>query len=186
MGITRREFNRLLPAALLSVALLEGCGESRQKKFAPQCLSPSTEDQKILCRFCEAVIPGPREDPTGAPGALEVCAQNFMYDDSLMFRKIAPTVSFMLEQKARKIYGKSFTALTLQECTEVILAVEEEFPQLTLVIRFVKTAFYAGGLSNAGWKYMGYRGPNMGYFNDPQFTFGRPVCRERTSDGIMP
>ena len=185
MGITRRKFNRLLYFTMFSLAS-GGCTLWEEEESPSQCITPFTEDQKILFRFCEAVVPGKSEDPEDSPGAPEVCAMNYMYDDSLLFRKIAPTVSFLLEQKSRKLFKKSFINLGLDERIEVILAVKEEFPQIILLIRFVKSAFYGGGYSDVGWRYMGYNGPNLGYFNDPQFSFRRPVGRELTQDGNMP
>ena len=37
-----------------------------------------------------------------------------------------------------------------------------------------------------GSRWIGYPGANLGYIDHPDFTLGRPVCRELTEDGNLP
>lgn len=186
MPVNRREFLKGLSIFFLGGGIFNGCGKERKMRFEFQCLEADSYDEKILEKFCDTIIPGSSSDPEGIPGAVETCALNFMYDESLMFKKFAPLVAFIIDGKAKILYGRGFIQLSLDERTEVVKILQQEFPLLNLVMKFVKSAFYAGGYSDEGWKYMGYPGPNKGYFNDPQFSFWGPVCREKTEDGNMP
>lgn len=175
----------MLSLSSLSALLFGKCGSEKIVEFAVQCLNPEEWHQKVLHAFCDTIVPGRNSDPEGSPGAIDVCALNLLYDDSLMFKKVAPLFAEIIEGRAREIYGRSFIHLSLQEREEVIEVCLEEQPLLILVIRLIKSAFYAGGYSSEGMKYMGYPGPNYGYFNDPEFSFRKPVSREKTEDGNM-
>ncbi len=184
--LTRRDLLRTLSLSALSALISGRCGDEKAFEFTLHCLNPEKGHQKILHAFCDAVIPGRNSDPEGSPGAVDVCSLNLLYDDSFMFKKIAPLIAEMIDRKATRIYRTSFWNLSLEKREKVIKEVLEEFPLLILVIKLVKSAFYAGGFSTEGLEYMGYPGSNSGYFNDPQFSFRKPVSREKTKDGNMP
>lgn len=186
MPLKRREFLKGLPVLLLSGGILTGCGKERKRGVEFQCMEAVYYDEKVLEKFCDTVVPGSSSDPDGIVGAVDTCALNLMFDESLMFKKVAPIIAFMIDEKAKVLYGKGFVHLNLDERTEVVKVLQSEFPLINLVMKFVKSAFYAGGYSSEGWKWMGYPGPNRGYFNDPQFSFWGPVCKEKTKDGNMP
>ena len=57
---------------------------------------------------------------------------------------------------------------------------------LGLAFKFIRAAHYGGMYNDIGPRSLGYPGGNFGYIDDPDFSFGGPVCDEQTPEGNMP
>ena len=57
---------------------------------------------------------------------------------------------------------------------------------IRLAYRFIRSTFYASTYNMVGAAYLNWPGPNLGYTEHPDFTFGKSLSRELTRDGNLP
>ena len=150
------------------------------------CIAAASDDEKTVAAIVDTIVPGRTTDPTGAPGALESCAFNLIYDDFFPFAANLPLLLPLVDGLADQLYGKPFVNCSLEERTEVLKRAEETLPFIRLAYRFIRSAFYAGNYNYVGTTSIGWPGPNLGYVGHPDFTFGEPLAQELTVDGNLP
>ena len=166
-----------------------GFAKYAQDIFDKNCFTPKNEEEETLMALVDTIIPGSKNDPTGAPGAPETCAMKILYSDINPISETMSTVTNLLNSQSRKLFGDSFINLDLKERTEVALAIEQELPIISLLYKFIRGAFYTSEYTDLGEKYMGYPGSNTGYINHPNFTYGEGLknfIKEETKDGNLP
>jgi hypothetical protein len=184
-NVTRREFVETVgKASLILVLPLSGCG-IQEEEIEPGCLEALTPEEKTLAALADTVVPGSLSDPTGAPGAIEACALNLIYDDSMPVAEAAPLLVSLLDGISRTHHDQKFVALSLEERTQIVQEAEQSLPLLTWLLKLIRCAFYVGTFSDVGLKYLGYPGPNLGYINQG-FTFGEKMSEELTPNGNLP
>ncbi|MBP7126895.1 hypothetical protein KBD49_11085 [Myxococcota bacterium] len=157
-----------------------------RKPLPGACLGAVTDVERTLEAALDAVVPGPSGDPEGAPGAIEACGMNILLDRSFPFLQYADLFALVLEGVAGEMFGRPFPDLTHGERVQVLVRAEETLPLLRLAWRAIRSAFFGGAYNGAGFDYVGYPGPNLGYRHVPECSFRVPVCRERTAEGWMP
>lgn len=150
------------------------------------CVQPGTDVEKTLAAVVDTVVPGPSTDPDGAPGGLEACALNLLFDDFYPFRANAAALSALIDLEASADYGKKFVECSYKQRVQVLRKAEEGMPILRLVYKAIRSAFYGGAYNGVGLTYLAYPGPNLGYRHVPASSFRKPVCRELTETGWMP
>ena len=150
------------------------------------CLQPETETEKILAAVVDTVIPGADLDPDQAPGGMDSCALNLLFDDYYPFRAQAGVLASLMNLVSQGEYSKNFLEITYEQRIQVLLKAEEEMPILRLAYRAIRSAFYGGAYNGVGLEYLKYPGPNLGYRHIPQASFRKPVCKEMTETGWMP
>jgi hypothetical protein len=150
------------------------------------CHAPLTAEEQLVAAMVDTVVPGTQTDPEGLPGALDCCAMNLIYDEFYPFVDYLPILVPLVDTTADSQYGKGFVECDLVERTEVLRAVEESLPFVRLAYRFIRSTFYAGMYSLKGTSYLRWPGPNLGYRDHEDFSFGTAVCSELTEDGNLP
>lgn len=188
--IKRRDFIKIaigtlslgIPFGIFSVNMPPRCSKEKPEST---CLEPVTYEEKCMEALIDTVVPGKKSDPTGAPGALECCALNIAYDRYFPIAAVAPAILESLNLLSKKKYNNDFPSLNLEQRTDVLATLEGEIPQVTLVLRFIRAAFYVGLYNDVGLKYLGYPGPNVGYIHE-DYTFGVPMAKELTETGNLP
>ncbi len=189
--LDRREFFTWVVRASVMVSLFGlidqiSCGFVPGASQQPStCMQPMTADEKTVYALCDTVLPGMASDPTGAPGAVDVCTVDLMYDKFYGIAQDLPLVLPLINAEAHKEYGKDLYELDLAQRTAVLKNVEKMLGLVGQIYMFVKGPFYIGILSRAGLDYMGDPGANLGYVNQ-DFSFYRPMSKEMTSDGNLP
>lgn len=199
-GVSRRAFLKIGGGAgigaAFAVALLRG--PFRGARAAIQlpdpdvatlpgaCFGPLTEEERIVAAMVDTVVPGRQSDPTGAPGALDTCALNLIYDEFWPFVDYLPVLLPLLDDTSRNRFEVGFADATLEQRTEVLRTVEGAVPFVRLAYRFVRSTFYAGMYNFEGTNYLGWAGPNLGYRDHEEFSFREPVSEELTTDGNLP
>jgi hypothetical protein len=150
------------------------------------CIVAETPMEKTLAAIVDAVVPGSESDPDGTPGALEGCAMNLMVDDTFPFRSYANLITTLMDGLAAQAHGAPFATLALDQRVGVLTAAQEELPLLKLAYRAIRSAYFGGAYNGVGLTAVGFPGPNLGYRHVAEFSFRKPVCKERTKDGWMP
>ena len=183
---SRREFIVRIGKYSLVLALpLPACGGKEKAESAPACLAAMTHNEKTFSALADTIVPGSETDPSGAPGAVEACALNVIYDDTMPIVEVATMLVGLLDGSARDLYQRDFVDLNLEERTQAVVESEKRLPLLAWFLRLIRAAFYVGYLNDVGLKYLGYPGPNLGYI-DLGFTFGEKMSEELTADGNLP
>jgi len=150
------------------------------------CVDPLTDDEKKVAAIVDTVVPGKDVDPDGIPGARESCALNLIYDEFYPFVQALPFMLLLVDTKASALYSKKFMECTFKERTKVLQEAEETLPLIRLAYRFIRSTFYASTYNMVGAAHLNWPGPNLGYTEHPDFTFGKPLSRELTKDGNLP
>ena len=150
------------------------------------CAQAITDDEKTVAAVVDTVVPGPASDPDGYPGALDTCALNLIYDEFYPFVSALPFLLALVNKKAHNKYGVKFIELDLVKRTAVLKESESALPLMRLAYRFIRSAFYAANYNMVGAKHFGWPGPNLGYAEHKDFTFGKAVSKELTKDGNLP
>ena len=185
-NLSRREFIVRIGKYSLILALpLPGCGSPAKKESAPACLAALTHEEKTFSALADTVVPGGKSDPSGAPGAVEACALNLIYDDKMPIVSVASLLVGLLDGAAQDLYQRNFVDLNLEERTQAVQESEKRLPLLGYLLQLIRAAFYDGYISDVGLKYLGYPGPNLGYV-DLGFSFGEKMSEELTADGNLP
>jgi hypothetical protein len=154
--------------------------------LAGACTFPETAAEETLAAVLDTVVPGPAEDPTGAPGALDACAMNLLLDDYYPFRQYVEVVAALVDSLGQEKHGAQFAALPLEQRVSVLVDAEKLLPVLRLAYRAIRSAFYGGAYNGVGLDWLGYPGPNLGYRHVAAAVAGKPVCKEMTTKGWMP
>ncbi|MCX5868271.1 MAG: DUF5987 family protein [Proteobacteria bacterium] len=185
-NFSRREFIIKIGKFSLVLTLpLPACGGKKKTENAPVCLAALTHDEKTFSALADTIVPGCQTDPSGAPGAVEACALNLIYDDKMPIVEVATLLVSLLDGAARDLYQRDFVDLNLEERTQAVLESEKRLPLLSWLLKLIRSAFYVGYFSDIGLKYLGYPGPNLGYVN-LGFSFGEKMSEELTPDGNLP
>jgi hypothetical protein len=150
------------------------------------CYTIETEEERIVAAIVDTVVPGADADPTGAPGALDACAMNLVYNAFFPFMEYLPVIVGGVTGLADQEYGKSFMDCTLEERTGVLKKFEEVLPITRLAYRFIRSAFYGAAYNMVGTNYLNWPGPNLGYIDHEDFSFREPVSDELTEEGNLP
>lgn len=146
--------------------------------------APDTHAGWTVAALCDTVMPGRHRDPLGKPGAIDTGTPGMFFDPLLPAAPLVPLLVVLLDGASRRINaGRLFTALTPDEREATLVTAVGDVPELEFGIQLVKLGFYS---SDAMRDYLGYPGANPGYLNDPDFTFGRAMATERTTDGNLP
>ena len=185
-NLSRREFIvRIGKFSLILTLPLPACGGKEITENAPACLAALTHNEKTFSALADTVVPGRETDPSGAPGAVEACALDVIYDDKMPIAEVAAMLVGLLDGAARDLYQRNFVDLNLEERTQAILESKKRLPLLSWFLKLIRAAFYVGYFSDVGLKYLGYPGPNLGYVN-LGFSFGEKISEELTADGNLP
>ena len=151
------------------------------------CVDPLTNDEKKVAAIVDTVVPGKDVDPDGVPGARESCALNLIYDEFYPFVQVLPSLLLLVDTLAGQLHdNKKFMECTLKERTQVLQKAEGTLPLIRLAYRFIRSTFYASNYNMVGAAHIKWPGPNLGYTEHPDFTFGEPLARELTKDGNLP
>ncbi|MBI4702206.1 MAG: hypothetical protein HY744_13845 [Deltaproteobacteria bacterium] len=209
---TRRELMRL--AALCAAAFAAGCGAPEPpppaaaggpEPEAHPCLpgpdaawlrpsnagvdlphlggAPDDELGWAVAAFVDTVVPGAHRDPTGAPGGIDVGAPALFFDPALPAQAFLPALVSALDMSAgARLPGRSFPVIAAAE-REQVLGEAVAIEAMELAIQLAKLAYYAS--AGAGC-HLGYPGPNPGYFDNEDMSFGVPMAEEITVDGNYP
>lgn len=156
------------------------------KPLEGACHLPTTDEEKVVAAIVDTVVPGADSDPDGLPGAPESCALNLIYDAFYPFVQVMPALLLIVQQLSDNDYNKKFIDLDLDERTKVLQKAEETLPLIRLAYRFIRSAFYASTYNYRGGNYLRWPGPNLGYTDHPEFSFGKAVSKELTRDGNLP
>ncbi len=187
----RRDFFKWVVRASVAVSMFGlldqiSCGSVPQGARQPStCMQPVTDDEKTVYAICDTVLPGTASDPTGAPGAVDVCTVDLVYDKFYGVAQDLPLVLPLINSAAYSAYGKKLYDLDLTQRTAVLKDVETTLGLIGQIYMFAKGPFYIGIVSRAGLDYMGDPGANLGYVNH-DFSFYKPMSKEMTSDGNLP
>jgi hypothetical protein len=137
-----------------------------------------------VAAFVDTVIPGKHRDPKGQVGALDVSAAALFFDESFPAKDYVGALALFLESGARSLSdGSGFASISPREREKVLSALLTPGSPLEFAISLAKLAFLS---TDEAGRSFGYPGANDGYVNHPDFSFGRPMSRELTSDGNLP
>jgi hypothetical protein len=146
--------------------------------------APDTPDGHTIAAFLDTIVPSAYRDPTGAPGALDVGAGRMFFDPELPAAPFVPLLALVLENRARTDHqGRGFSELTPAERESSVTRLLATAPLMGFAIQLAKLAFFS---TRVAADHLGYPGPNPGYVDHPDFTFGRAMANEITDDGNLP
>jgi hypothetical protein len=189
MGWSRREFCRVA-GALAGLAALPRCSSGPGSPPAATSMLPSlggapdTHEGHTIAAFCDTVVPGRYRDPAGTPGAIDTNAPALFFDPSLPALPYVGLLVILLDGYAAKQRpGAQFVDLVPDERDAAVAAAVDAVDLMYFAIELAKLAHYSS--TEAGTA-LGYPGANPGYWNDPDFSFSRPMAREITVDGNYP
>ena len=143
--------------------------------------APDTEEGWAIAAFVDTIMPGAHRDPTGAPGGIDAGAPGMFFDPELpAYEFVSLLVGFLDGVAANQFPGQTFAASTTDERDEVVETAVGALDLMELAIQLVKLATFAAEGSTC---HLGYPGPNLGYRDDPDFSFGEAMSTEVTTDG---
>jgi hypothetical protein len=145
--------------------------------------APNTTEGRAIAAFVDTVVPGRFRDPTGAVGGIDVGAPGMFFDPELPAAQLVGLLRLALDGTARTQFGRVFAALDFVQREQALERGMMEVPELEFAVQLAKLAFYS---SEEGGRSLGYPGPNGGYRNDADFSFGVAIGREITTDGNLP
>ena len=189
---SRREFMRLSAvAAAMAAAPDLACGKKGPTTAPcapcpnPPSLggAPDTHEGHTVAAFVDTVIPSCCRDPVGTPGGLDVNAPALFFDPELPTTAYIPALVLLLDGVAYDTYGTTFEQLTYDQRDRALATGLTQQPLLELAVILAKLAFYS---SDGAGLSLGYQGANNGYISEPDYTFGRPMSKELTTDGNLP
>ena len=154
--------------------------------LAGACHKAETTEEMTVAAIVDTVVPGRQSDPSGAPGAIDSCALNLIYDEFWPFVSAMPLILSLVNNLASDDYSKTFLECDLEERTRVLAQAEDKLPLIRLAYRFIRSAFYAVNYNMVGGSYLNWPGPNLGYKDHPEMSFRQPVSKELTKDGNLP
>jgi hypothetical protein len=187
----RRDFIRAV-SALAGAFALPACSDNERRPGVPDAApgsfdlpslggAPNTHEGRVIAAFCDTVVPGAYRDPLGKPGAIDAGAPALFFDPTLPALQYVSLLVTVLDGFSRtKNDGRDFDAVGPDGRDAALAAAEDSQDLIQFAIQLAKLAFYSS--STAG-DYLGYPGPNTGYWADPDFSFGIALSREITKDG---
>jgi hypothetical protein len=185
MNLSRREFIQL-SAATYSAFVLSGCTGNPSDPNSPRLPSlggaPDSHDGHVVAAFVDTIVPGKHRDPKGTPGALDVGAAGMFFDPDLPALKLVPLLVTFLDGGANRLFNNDFDQLRPDQRDAVVDDSLANFPPLEFAVQLAKLAYFS---SDGGQAAMKYPGPNAGYWQDPDFTYGVALTREITKDGNL-
>lgn len=203
--VHRRAFLRLLATA---TAALAGCG-TEATPVAPvsldsceawdatgevpseECLdlphlggAPDTAEGRCIAAFCDTIVPGRHRDPEGAPGAIDSGAPAAFFDPDLPAASLVSLLVALLDAQAALIVeDTTFAALDPDGREAAVQGALDAIDAMTFAVQLVGLVHYSSGVAGC---HLGYPGPNAGYYDDPELTFGVAMSEELTTDGNLP
>lgn len=145
--------------------------------------APDTPDGRTIAAFVDTVIPGAFRDPTRAIGGIDVGAPALFFDPELPAVRLVPLLRLVLDGLAREVSGgRVFAAASFEQRDRALELGLMRLPELEFAVQLARLAFFS---SREAGRALGYPGPNLGYVNDPDFSFRRPMAREITPDGNL-
>jgi hypothetical protein len=190
--ISRRTFLRAAQAFAGAAAwAATGCGSGASEDGPPPDDTPlpslggapDTMHGWTIAAFCDTVVPGAWRDPEGAPGAIDVDAVALFFDETLPAATYVPLLATMLDSYAGNLVGHTFIEADPGEREVVLETLLDEVNLVEFAVQLAKLAYYVSEPAEAR---LGYPGPNPGYVDDPDFSFGAAVSTEITEDGNLP
>ena len=146
--------------------------------------APDTEEGRAIAAFVDTIIPGAHRDPTGAPGAIDVGAAALFFDPELPAAQFVGGLVLVLDQTSRRLYPPGrFAYLEPEQREEVVVRVLRDVSIFGFAVLLAKLAYFSTPHAGA---HLGYPGANPGYVHDPDFSFGRAITTEITTDGNLP
>ena len=201
-GQSRREFIRIAAAA--AAAFAAACRDDPEPPASegPECKpsfegsadagvpdlphlggAPDTDHGRAIAAFVDTIVPGAHRDPTGAPGALDAGGAAAFFDPELPALAFVPLLVSLLDSFADELRpGATFVSLT-PSVRELAVEQATEVEQMGFAVQLAKLSYYASAPAAC---HLGYPGPNPGYYDHPDFTFGEAVTTEITDDGNYP
>lgn len=202
---SRREFVRVATLAASAFGnapglLLSACGEpaSPEPDSGPELDAgpvpvfdlpslggaPDTEEGRTIAALVDTLIPGAHRDPTGAPGGIDVGAAALFFDPLLPVAQFVPILSLVLDQTSRRLFPlRRFVHLEPSQREDVVAQALIDVDVFEFAVLLAKLAYFSSAEAGA---HLGYPGANPGWVHDPDFTFGRPMASEITTDGNLP
>jgi hypothetical protein len=199
-AMSRREFVRvatLTGAAIAAGGLSTACeggtpSPDASTPDAPEPIfdlptlggAPDTDQGRTVAAFCDTVVPGRHRDPMDAVGAIDTGAPGFFFDPALPALAYVGVLSSFLDSRGNRTFGvRRFWALTPEQRDETVAGALSDLPLLAFAVQLAKLAYFA---SPEAGEHLGYPGANEGYRTDANFSFGRAMSMEITSDGNLP
>jgi hypothetical protein len=148
--------------------------------------APDTLVGHAIATLCDTVIPGAHRDPTGAPGAVDAGVPALFFDRALPAAALVGLIRTVLDGVASEVGGRAFSRLTIEQRETALQMALDRLPEAEFAVQLVRLGYYA---SPVAARHLGYPGPNPGYRDDPDFSFGPdPLAREITTgtDGNFP
>jgi hypothetical protein len=189
--VSRRQFLRAAQAFAGAAAwTLSGCG--RVSSDGPPGThgglpglggAPDTHHGWTIAAFCDTVVPGAWRDPEGTPGAIDVAAVGPFFDDALPAAPFVPLLVTLLDAYAGDVAGGTFLEASPEERDEALAKLLDEVELVEFAVQLAKLSYY---VSEPAEHVLGFPGPNPGYVDDPDFSFGVPLAAEITDDGNLP
>jgi hypothetical protein len=188
----RREFIQRVSILAGAFALPAACGDNQVPSGKPDAGgadfnlptlggAPNTHTGRVIAAFCDTIIPGAYRDPLQKPGPIDVGACGLFFDPTLPAAQYVSILVTALDGFSRSMYkGKQFDEISPDDRDAVVAAAEASEDLMEFAIQLAKLAFYS---SDGAGAYLGYPGPNTGYWADADFTFGIPLATEMTKNG---
>lgn len=143
--------------------------------------APDTPEGRAIAAFVDTVVPGMHRDPTGAVGGIDVGAPGFFFDPSLPAAPYVGVLVLALDAAAVSTHRvRQFVSLTPDQRDDAVAEAIRTSSVFAFAIQLAKLAYFASPEAGA---HLGYPGANTGYVDDPNFSFGRAMATEITSDG---
>ena len=193
LELSRREFVRFASMAA-GVFVVEGCGGQNEPIpcdpiVSGTCLptlggAPDDHDGHVIAAFVDTIVPGAHRDPTGAPGGIDVGAPGMFFDPELPALELVPILVAFLDGTSRRLMdGWNFNEIDPDQRDIVVDEAVASFAPTEFAVQLAKLAYFS---SPGAHQHLGYPGPNAGYVNDVDFSFGVAMAQELTEDGNLP
>jgi hypothetical protein len=192
-SLSRREFIRLAGLASTAFAVLGCAGDDGGDAAACDqpggpCLptlggAPDRHDGHVIAAFVDTIVPGRHRDPEGQPGGIDVGAPALFFDPALPALGYVNLLVTYLDGTARGLFGRDFAEASPEERDAAVEQALASFAPMEFAVQLAKLAYYS---TAAAGQALGYPGPNPGYVDDPDFSFGVALTTEITGDGNLP
>lgn len=140
-------------------------GVSRPAAGAAVVLGAGPRFGSTLDAYASTLVPGPIDDPTGAPGAVEAQGVQVLL---AQLPEVAPVVATDVEAAALTKHLQPFTWLTYEQREALLVdafADPMRSPSHLIAFALVAGAFYGDMANHVGGAYLGLPGPSGGYLD---------------------